>query len=92
MTSTQTLLKIKDWCKIWYCTHRHEPGCAVMQSSGRTFISESRHTSYLNMLEDKEEGIPGCLLINSFYFFFLNLFPWEKLHLLVSEDSGSFLY
>ena len=38
------------------CTHRHEPGCAVRQAVEQHYISESRYTSYLNMLEDKEEG------------------------------------
>ena len=44
-----------DW-KYNNCTHRHEPGCAVRDAVEKHFISESRYTSYLNMLEDKEEG------------------------------------
>lgn len=43
-------------CKYGNCTHRHEPGCAVRKAVEEHFISESRYTSYLNMLEDKEEG------------------------------------
>ncbi len=43
-------------CKYGNCTHRHEPGCAVRQAVEDHYISESRYTSYLNMLEDKEEG------------------------------------
>ena len=43
-------------CKYNNCTHRHEPGCAVRKAVEEHFISESRYTSYLNMLEDKEEG------------------------------------
>lgn len=43
-------------CKYNNCTHRHEPGCAVREAVEKHFISESRYTSYLNMLEDKEEG------------------------------------
>lgn len=43
-------------CKYSNCTHRHEPGCAVRRAVEEHLISESRHTSYLNMLEDKEEG------------------------------------
>lgn len=43
-------------CKYGNCTHRHEPGCAVRQAVEQHLISESRYTSYLNMLEDKDEG------------------------------------
>ena len=43
-------------CKYGNCTHRHEPGCAVHKAVEEHLISESRYTSYLNMLEDKEEG------------------------------------
>ena len=43
-------------CKYGNCTHRNEPGCAVRQAVENHYISESRYNSYLNMLEDKEEG------------------------------------
>ena len=43
-------------CKYNNCTHTHEPGCAVRKAVEEHLISESRYTSYLNMLEDKEEG------------------------------------
>lgn len=43
-------------CKYSNCTHRHEPGCAVRRAVEEHLISKSRYTSYLNMLEDKEEG------------------------------------
>ena len=43
-------------CKYGNCTHRHEPGCAVREAVEKHLISESRYTSNLNMLEDKEEG------------------------------------
>lgn len=43
-------------CRYGNCTHRQEPGCAVRQAVEEHFISESRYTSYLGMLEDKEEG------------------------------------
>ena len=43
-------------CKYGNCTHRNEPGCAVRQAVESHYISESRYNSYLNMLEDKEEG------------------------------------
>ncbi len=43
-------------CRYGNCTHRQEPGCAVREAVEQHYISESRYTSYLNMLEDKEEG------------------------------------
>ncbi|MBQ8672934.1 MAG: ribosome small subunit-dependent GTPase A [Bacteroides sp.] len=43
-------------CRYGNCTHRHEPGCAVRQAVEQHLISESRYASYLNMLEDKQEG------------------------------------
>lgn len=43
-------------CKFNNCTHRHEPGCAVRKAVEEHLVSESRYSSYLNMLEDKEEG------------------------------------
>ena len=43
-------------CKYSNCTHRNEPGCAVREAVKQHLISESRYTSYLNMLEDKDEG------------------------------------
>lgn len=43
-------------CKYGNCTHRHEPGCAVRDAVENHYISESRYASYLNILEDKEEG------------------------------------
>ncbi|MDO4957067.1 MAG: ribosome small subunit-dependent GTPase A [Bacteroidales bacterium] len=43
-------------CKYGNCTHTHEPGCAVRRAVEEHYISESRYTSYLSMLEDKDEG------------------------------------
>lgn len=43
-------------CKFSNCTHRHEPDCAVAKAVEQHYISESRYRSYLNILEDKEEG------------------------------------
>lgn len=43
-------------CKYSNCTHRQEPGCAVRQAVEAHYISTSRYTSYLSMLDDKEEG------------------------------------
>lgn len=43
-------------CKYGNCTHRNEPGCAVREAVEKHYISESRYNSYLNILEDREEG------------------------------------
>ena len=50
------IFKTSANCKYGNCTHRHEPGCAVREAVEQHYISESRYASYLNMLEDKEEG------------------------------------
>ena len=39
-------------CRFANCTHRHEPGCAVMQAVDEGRISEERYQNYLNILED----------------------------------------
>ncbi|MDR0976884.1 MAG: ribosome small subunit-dependent GTPase A [Prevotellaceae bacterium] len=44
-------------CRYANCTHRSEPGCAVRRAVDEEHtISLSRYTSYLNMLDDKDEG------------------------------------
>ncbi|MFK2187495.1 ribosome small subunit-dependent GTPase A [Bacteroides fragilis] len=50
------IFKTSANCKYRNCTHRQEPGCAVRKAVEEHYISESRYTSYLSMLEDKEEG------------------------------------
>lgn len=50
------IFKTSAQCKYNNCTHRHEPGCAVRKAVEEHYISQSRYTSYLSMLEDKEEG------------------------------------
>lgn len=50
------IFKTSADCKYNNCTHRHEPGCAVRKAVEEHYISQSRYTSYLSMLEDKEEG------------------------------------
>lgn len=50
------IFKFSANCKYGNCTHRHEPGCAVIKAVEDHYISQSRYNSYLNMLEDKEEG------------------------------------
>lgn len=50
------IFKASANCRYGNCTHRHEPGCAVREAVEQHYISGSRYASYLNMLEDKEEG------------------------------------
>ena len=50
------IFKTSANCKYGNCAHRQEPGCAVRKAVEEHYISESRYTSYLSMLEDKEEG------------------------------------
>jgi len=42
-------------CKFNNCTHRHEPGCAVLAALENDEIARSRYVSYLSMLEDEDE-------------------------------------
>ena len=39
-------------CRFANCTHRHEPGCAVMTAVQNGDISPERYQNYLNMLTD----------------------------------------
>ena len=50
------IFKASANCRYNNCTHQQEPGCAVREAVEKHFISESRYASFLNMLEDKEEG------------------------------------
>lgn len=50
------LFKVSADCRFNNCTHRHEPGCAVLEAIEALRIAPSRYASYLSMLEDKEEG------------------------------------
>lgn len=50
------IFRESDHCKYNNCTHRQEPGCAVKKAVEEQRISQSRYTSYLSMLEDKEES------------------------------------
>lgn len=46
------IFKESRHCRFHNCTHRHEPGCAVLKALEEHRISESRYTSYLSILED----------------------------------------
>ena len=50
------IFRFSAGCRYHNCTHRHEPGCAVLEALKKFYISESRYKSYLNILEDKESG------------------------------------
>ena len=50
------IFKFSEDCRFNNCSHRHEPGCAVLQALEDHYISESRYKSYLRILEDKEES------------------------------------
>ena len=43
-------------CRFSNCTHREEPGCAVLEAVKEGRIALSRYVSYLSMLEDEQEG------------------------------------
>ncbi len=49
------IFEIGSDCRFGDCTHTHEPGCAVLQALEEHRIAQSRYTSYLSMLEDKDE-------------------------------------
>lgn len=50
------LFKYSEDCRFNNCTHRHEPGCAVIDAVGEGLISESRYKSYLSILDDRTES------------------------------------
>lgn len=50
------IFKFSHDCRFNNCTHRQEPGCAVLEALENHYISESRYKSYLSMLEDKNEN------------------------------------
>lgn len=50
------IFRISKNCKYNNCLHINEPGCVVLEAVENHHISESRYHSYLNILEDIEEG------------------------------------
>ncbi|MGI6047410.1 MAG: ribosome small subunit-dependent GTPase A [Petrimonas sp.] len=50
------IFKISSKCKFYNCLHLNEPDCAVLQALENHYISQSRYQSYLNILEDVNEG------------------------------------
>lgn len=49
------IFQIGQGCRFQDCTHTHEPGCAVLQALEDGRIAQSRYSSYLGMLDDKDE-------------------------------------
>lgn len=49
------IFQVGQECRFADCTHTHEPGCAVLRAVEESRIAQSRYTSYLSMLEDKDE-------------------------------------
>ena len=43
-------------CRFGNCTHRHEPGCAVLKALEEHRIIESRYASYLSIIDDSTAG------------------------------------
>ena len=50
------IFEVSENCRFNNCSHRHEPGCAVLQAVNEHRIATSRYESYLSILEDITEG------------------------------------
>lgn len=50
------IFEISKGCRFSDCTHRHEPGCAVLKALENHEISESRYASYLSIIDDSSDG------------------------------------
>ena len=50
------IFEASENCRFNNCSHRHEPGCAVLQAVNEHRIATSRYESYLSILEDITEG------------------------------------
>ena len=50
------IFQISHNCRFNNCTHRHEPGCAVLAALEEHLISESRYNSYLSIIDDNTNG------------------------------------
>ncbi len=50
------IFRFATGCRYDNCTHRNEPGCAVRDAVIQHYISQSRYTSYLSMMAEKDEG------------------------------------
>lgn len=50
------IFRVGRECRYGNCLHLNEPGCAVLTAVDRGEIAPSRYNSYLNMLDDEDEG------------------------------------
>jgi ribosome biogenesis GTPase len=50
------IFKTSKKCRFYNCLHLNEPDCAVLEAVENHYISESRYNSYLNIIEDINEG------------------------------------
>lgn len=50
------MFKMSSKCRFHNCMHLNEPDCAVLDAVEQHYISESRYHSYVNILEDIDEG------------------------------------
>ncbi len=50
------IFRFSHQCRYNNCLHLNDPGCAVIKGVDENYISQSRYLSYLNILEDLEEG------------------------------------
>ncbi|MDD2298737.1 MAG: ribosome small subunit-dependent GTPase A [Fermentimonas sp.] len=50
------IFKTSKKCRFYNCLHINEPDCAVLEAVENHYISESRYNSYLNIIEDINEG------------------------------------
>lgn len=47
-------------CRYGDCKHTNEPGCAVIPAVEDHYISQSRYSSYLSILDEAVEAADGC--------------------------------
>lgn len=50
------MMRLAPDCQYYNCTHRHEPGCAVIKAVENEDISQSRYDSYLKMIEEGNDN------------------------------------
>ncbi|HBT86548.1 MAG: ribosome small subunit-dependent GTPase A [Fermentimonas sp.] len=50
------IFKMSKKCRFNNCLHINEPDCAVLKAVEDHYISESRYNSYLNIIDDINEG------------------------------------
>lgn len=50
------IFRFSQSCRFGNCTHTNEPGCAVRDAVEKHYISESRYTSYLSILDDSDDS------------------------------------